>query len=137
MKKKQGENPKIIVFCCNWSVNPGLRLSVFPDEEETTFKTIVTMCCGRVGPELILEAFTRGAWGVMLAGCPPEECEHDGNYKARKRVLLIKKTLEQFNIEPERVALEWFSTGESDKLKKSVETFIEKIVEYGPLELSS
>ncbi len=127
--------PKVIVFCCNWSVKPGLRLSKLSSNEKDD-KSIVAMCCGRVGPDLILEAFSKGAWGVMLAGCPPEECEHDGNYKAQRRFFMLRNMLDQFNIEPERLSLEWFSTGEADKLKKSVDAFTEKIAELGPIQFA-
>lgn len=127
-------NLKVIVFCCNWSVYPGLQLSdLSPTEKESSFETIVTMCSGRVSPELILEAFHHGAWGVMVAGCPPEECEHNGNYKVRRRVLLLKNVLKQFNIEPERVALEWFSTGESAKLRQMMDSFADKVAKLGPI----
>jgi len=128
------EEPKVVVFCCNWSVDPGLRLSIMPSEtRKDPFTTIVTMCCGRVDPELILEAFSNGAWGVMVAGCPPEECSHDGNYKTRRRVLMLKNALGEFNIEPERLALEWFSTGEAEKLRKTATEFSEMIAQMGPI----
>jgi len=128
------EDPKVIVFCCNWSVYPGLQLSDLScTEKESSFEIIVTMCSGRVSPELILEAFSQGAWGVMVAGCPPEECEHNGNYKTRRRVFLLKNLLKQFDIEPDRVALGWFSTGESAKLRQMVDGFTDKMAELGPI----
>lgn len=127
------QNIRVIVFCCNWSVYPGLQLSALSRENKKTFGIIVTMCVGRIEMELILEAFYRGAWGVMIAGCPPDECEHDGNYKLRRRILLIKNLLKQFNIEPERIALEWVSTGESAKLQQMINTLVDKVTELGPI----
>ncbi len=105
-----GDEPKVMVFCCNWSTYPGLQLSRPPESDDAPLEPIITMCAGRLDPELILEAFSRGAWGVLVAGCPPDECEHDGNYKTRRRIMLLRNMLEQFNIEPERLALEWVST---------------------------
>ena len=127
-------NSKAIIFCCNWSVYPGLQLSedvtVKPDPE---YKIIVNMCSGRLSPELILEALTNSAWGVMIAACPMEECEHDGNYKTRRRVLLLKKVLEQFGVEPQRLKLEWIDKGEIMKFKKSIGSFIEDLKKLGPI----
>ena len=117
--KGVGLKPKVLVFCCNWSTYPGLQLSRYAESGNGT-EPIITMCAGRLDPELILEAFSRGAWGVFVAGCPPEECEHDGNYKTRRRILLLKKTLGQLGVEPERLALEWVGVGESAKLAKLV-----------------
>lgn len=130
-------NNKIIVFCCNWSLFPGLQLSESPTLINTPYGMIVTMCSGRVTPELILHAFKEGAWGVMVSGCPSEECEHDGNYKSRRRILLLKNLLNQLNIEPKRIRMGWFSTGESMKLKQAIDNFNEEILELGPIRHSS
>ena len=129
------EKPKIIVFCCNWSVYPGLQLSQFPSSavDDSGVEYVVTMCSGRVSPELVVEAFANGAWGVMVTGCPPGECDHEGNYNMRRRMTLLINTLEQLNICPERIALDWFSASESAKLEKAVSKFTEKITEFGPI----
>ena len=126
-------DPKIVVFCCNWSVYPGLQLSDLEGEPNVSAGTIVTMCTGRIDPELILEAFDKGAWGVMIAACPLGECEHDGNYKTLRRVMLLRKMLKQLNIEPERVRLEYIGTGEVTKLNKAIREFRDSVVKLGPL----
>jgi len=126
-------DPKIVVFCCNWSVYPGLQLSDPEEEPDISAGTIVTMCTGRIDPELILEAFDKGAWGVMIAACPLGECEHDGNYKTVRRVMLLRKMLKQLNIEPERVRLEYIGTGEVAKLHKAIREFRDSVVKLGPL----
>jgi len=123
--------PKVLVFSCNWSTYPGLQLSRL-EESGTVSEPIITMCTGRLDPELILEAFSRGAWGVFVAGCPPDECEHDGNYKTRRRILLLKKTLGQLGVLPSRLTLEWVSTGESAKLAKLVGDFTARMAQLGP-----
>ena len=104
---------------------------------KTSYGIIVTICSGRVSPELILHAFKEGAWGVMISGCPPEKCEHDGNYKARRRILLLKNSLRHFNIEPKRLRMGWFSRGESMKLKNAITDFVDDLEKLGPLKDSS
>jgi coenzyme F420-reducing hydrogenase delta subunit/formate hydrogenlyase subunit 6/NADH:ubiquinone oxidoreductase subunit I len=128
---------KLIVFCCNWSIFPGLQMSESPLLINTSYGVIVTMCSGRVTPELILHAFKEGAWGVMVSGCPPEECDHDGNYRARKRILSLKTSLGHFNIEPERIRMGWFSRGESQKLKRAITDFIKDLEKLGPIREST
>jgi len=130
---REDETKKLIVFCCNWSIFPGLQLSNSPSMIEMPYGAIVTMCSGRVAPELILDAFEEGAWGVMVAGCPPEECDHDGNYKTRRRLILLKNLLKDLNIEPERVRLDWFSTSEVGKLEAEIDTFIKYLKKLGPI----
>ena len=130
---KENKNIKAIVFCCNWSLFPGMQLSKSPTIVKTPYSIIVSMCSGRVAPELVLKALEEGAWGVMVAGCPPEECDHDGNYKTRRRLILLKNFIRELNIEPERIKLDWFSTGESAKLSKAIDDFIKELDRIGPI----
>jgi coenzyme F420-reducing hydrogenase delta subunit/formate hydrogenlyase subunit 6/NADH:ubiquinone oxidoreductase subunit I len=127
------EEKKLLVFACNWSMFPGMQLSETPTLVKMPYGLIVSMCSGRVAPELILDAFEEGAWGVMVAGCPPEECDHDGNYKTRRRLVLLRNILKELNINPKRIRLEWFSTGESAKLKKSIDDFVKDLEKMGPI----
>jgi coenzyme F420-reducing hydrogenase delta subunit/NAD-dependent dihydropyrimidine dehydrogenase PreA subunit len=130
---RKDDEKKLVVFACNYSIFPGLQLSESQTIINLPYGVIVSMCSGRVAPELILEAFEEGAWGVMVAGCPPEECDHNGNYKTRRRLILLKKMLNELNIEPERVKLEWFSTGESSKLLNMINQFVEELEKLGPI----
>ena len=127
--------PKIIVFCCNWCSYAGAdlagtsRLKIKPN-----FRVIRTMCSGRVEPSFILHALAKGADGVMVAGCHPGDCHYStGNYKARRRVMLLKKALPQLGIEPERLRLEWISASEGEKYARVVRSMTEDIRSLGPL----
>ena len=55
------------------------------------------------GPTVVLKAFQLGAGGVMIQGCHPGDCHYaEGNYKAARRISLLKKVVAQFGIEDER-----------------------------------
>jgi coenzyme F420-reducing hydrogenase delta subunit/NAD-dependent dihydropyrimidine dehydrogenase PreA subunit len=127
------DEKKLIVFACNWSLFSGMQLSESPTLIKTPYGVIVSMCSGRVAPELVLNALEEGAWGVMVAGCPPEECDHDGNYKTRRRLVLLKNVLKELNINPKRIKLEWFSTGESAKLKNAIDEYVKELEKMGPI----
>lgn len=131
-------NPSAVIFSCNWSTYPGLQLSrSYLEQSKPEYKVIINMCSGRISPELILETFKNGAWGIMIASCPDDKCEHDGNYKTRRRVILLKRTLEQFGIEPQRLKLEWIDKGEVGKFQKSADDFVSEIKSLGPVNLSA
>ncbi len=137
--KNAGFKPKIIVFCCNWCAYAGAdlagisRLPIKP-----YFKVIRTMCSGRVDPEFIIEAFNRGADGVMVAGCHPGECHYlDGNYRARRRVNLLRMMLPQFGIDPKRLRLEWVSASEAAKFQESINDFIDEITKLGKSQVTN
>lgn len=91
------------------------------------------MCSARIDPEFILRAFRRGADGVMVAGCHPGDCHYlGGNYRARRRIALLKTVLSQFGLNPDRLRLEWVSASEGEKFARVVNDFVARIVDLGP-----
>lgn len=128
--------PKIITFCCNWCSYAGAdaagtaKMRIQPH-----FRIVRTMCSSRVDPELVLEAFRSGAWGVFILGCHPGDCHYkNGNFKALRRTLLLKRLLTQFGIEEERVKIDWVSASEGGRFMTTINEFIERISKLGPLE---
>ncbi len=135
-KAAEKKKPKIVAFCCNWQVHPGLRLSALAkplSHEELPYGIIINVCSGRLNPELILEAFNQGAWGVMIASCPFGECEHDGNYKTAGRVFMLKRLFEQMGIDPKRLKLDYFDRTETAKFSKSINSFADEITTLGAM----
>lgn len=129
-------SPKIVAFCCKWCTSAAAdlagtsRMKVAPD-----FTIIRTLCSSRIDPELILETFRKGAWGVIIGGCHPGDCHyHTGNYKVRRRISLLKNTLNQLGIEPERLRLEWISAAEGRKFVEVMNEFVQKIGQMGPMQ---
>ena len=129
------QEPKIIVFTCNWCSYAGADLAgVSRLHIDPHFRVIRMMCSGRVDPELILKAFKKGAWGVMVAGCHPGDCHYiSGNYKTRRRIPLLKNMIEEFGIDPRRLKLEWISAGEGGRFQQEINRFIDEITEIGPI----
>jgi F420-non-reducing hydrogenase iron-sulfur subunit len=92
------------------------------------------MCSGRIDPTFVLEAFKDGADGVLVAGCHlPSDCHYiSGNFKALRRITLLKKVLKEFGVDPERLRLEWISASEGDKFAAVVRSMVEDIKKLGP-----
>ncbi len=62
-------NPKIIAFCCNWCAYAGADLAgVSRIQYPSNVRIIRVMCSGRVSPDFILNAFQKGADGVLVSG---------------------------------------------------------------------
>lgn len=131
-------NPKILVFTCNWCTYAGADLAgVSRLQINPNFRIVRTMCSGRVDPQFVIEAFLKGADGVMIGGCHPGDCHYiSGNYKALRRVLLLKQLFSQLGIDPTRLRLEWISASEGQKFANVVNEFIQKIKSLGPLQLN-
>jgi len=135
MSEKEQFEPKIIGFLCNWCAYAGADLAgVSRIQYPTNIRIIRVMCSGRIDPTFILEALKDGADGVLVAGCHlPSDCHYiSGNFKALRTIKLLKKVLQQFGIEPERVRLEWVSASEGDKFAAVVKDMVEEIKKLGP-----
>jgi F420-non-reducing hydrogenase iron-sulfur subunit len=135
MSDEKKFEPKIIGFLCNWCSYAGADLAgVSRIQYPPNIIIIRVMCSGRIDPSFILEAFKDGADGVLVAGCHlPSDCHYiSGNFKALRRVTLLKKVLRDFGIEPERLRLEWLSASEGDRFAAIVRDMVEEIKKLGP-----
>jgi len=135
MSDKNEFEPKIIGFLCNWCSYAGADLAgVSRIQYPPNIRIIRLMCSGRIDPAFILEAFKDGADGVLVAGCHlPSDCHYmSGNFKALRRINLLKRVLKDFGIEPERLRLEWISASEGDKFAAVVKSMVENAKKLGP-----
>ena len=126
--------PRIVAFLCHWCTYTGADLAGTTRQQyPPNIRIIHLMCSGAVAPVYVLEAFQRGADGVFIGGCHPRDCHYlEGNYKTLRRILLLKKLLPQFGIEPERLKLEWVSAAEGQRFAQVVTDFISEIKKLGP-----
>jgi F420-non-reducing hydrogenase iron-sulfur subunit len=83
---EDGFQPLIISLCCNWCSYAGADLAgVARIQYPANTRMIRVMCSGMVHPNLVIEAFTKGADGVLLCGCHPGDCHYkEGNLKGEK-----------------------------------------------------
>jgi F420-non-reducing hydrogenase iron-sulfur subunit len=97
-----------------------------------SIRIIRVMCTGMIHPNLVIDALTKGADGVLVCGCHPGDCHYqDGNLKAEKRAEAVKLMLEDFGIEPERFRLEWVSAAEGPRFARVVTEFTEQVRTLG------
>jgi F420-non-reducing hydrogenase iron-sulfur subunit len=126
--------PKLVGFLCNWCSYAGADLAgVSRFQYPPNLRIIRVMCSGRVHPAHILEAFRDGADGVLVAGCHiPTDCHYiSGNFKAQRRIAMVKRLMEQLGIDPERLRLEWISAAEGDKFAKTIREMTEDLKRLG------
>lgn len=86
-----------------------------------------------VHPNLVINALTKGADGVLMCGCHPGDCHYlEGNLRAEARAEAIDLMLEDFGLEPERFKLEWVSASEGDKFARVVQEMTDTLKQLGP-----
>ncbi len=132
-----GWSPRIVAFFCNWCTYTAADLAgVSRMKYAANARVIRLMCSGRVDPQFIVDALTKGADGVLIGGCHPNDCHYaEGNYKCLRRFEMIKRLLKAMGVEEERVRLEWISAAEGEKVKRVVNEMVDTVKQLGPLGL--
>ena len=134
MADEETFEPLIVGFCCNWCSYAGADLAgVSRQQYPPNLRIIRVMCSGMVHPNLVIDALTKGADGVLICGCHIGDCHYlDGNVKAENRKEAIELMLEDFGIEPERFRLEWVSASEGPRFAEVVREMTESVRALGP-----
>ena len=126
--------PKIVAFLCNWCTYTGADLAgTSRIQYPPNVRIIRLMCSGAVDPVYVLKALLDGADGVLIGGCWPGDCHYQtGNYKARRRVAILKETLKQMGLEEDRLWLRWISASEGQLFADTVTEMTAAIKKMGP-----
>jgi coenzyme F420-reducing hydrogenase delta subunit len=126
--------PSLIAFVCNWCTYTAADLAgtsrlTYPDQ----VRLIRVMCTGMVDPQFVLKAFLEGADGVLISGCHPGDCHYiNGNYKARRRVKLLRELLIHFGIEPQRLRLTWIGASDGIEFAAVMGRLVADLKTLGP-----
>ena len=134
MAAPDGWKPKILGIVCNWCSYAGADLAgsaraQYPPD----IRIVRLMCTGRVDPLFIMKAFMDGADGVLVSGCHFGDCHYlEGNYKAAKRMFLLKSVLKDLGIEDKRLRMTFVSASEGAKWAKVVDDVVKTVNTLGP-----
>ena len=127
--------PRVVAFLCNWCSYTGADLAgISRIQWDPSVRIVRVMCSGRMDPTFVAKAFELGADGVIISGCHPGDCHYqEGNYKALRRVHLMKRLLDGFDIDPARLRLVWVSASEGDRWAETANDMAEEIRGLGPM----
>ncbi|MBC7190618.1 hydrogenase iron-sulfur subunit [Candidatus Aerophobetes bacterium] len=130
----QDFEPKIIGFLCNWCSYAGADLAgTSRIQYPPTIRPIRVMCSGSVDSAYILRALLEGADGVLVGGCHPGDCHYiSGNYKARRRISVLKSILNTLGLDDERVKIKWISASEGKRYADTVSQMTSELKKLGP-----
>ncbi len=120
-------DPLIIAFLCQWcsymaADNAGQLHAHYP----WNIIPIKLRCIGNLDPAYVLYAFQKGADKVLILCCHPGSCHYkDGNYKTLKRITILKKLLNQFGINSNKIYFGYASKSEGHKFANICNSIIE------------
>jgi len=128
--------PKIVAFVCNWCTYAGADLTgTSRIKYAPNVKVIRFPCTGRIDFMLLLKAFARGADGIIVSGCHPNDCHYtSGNFHARRRWMVFRRLLDFLGIDVRRVHFFWISAAEGAKWAEMVNETVETVRKLGPFE---
>ncbi len=131
---EQDFEPKIVGFLCNWCTYTGADLAgTSRIQYPPHIRIIRVMCSGAVDPTYILKALLEGADGVFIGGCHPGDCHYlTGNYKARRKIVLMRSILATLGLEPDRLWFRWISASEGQKFADTMNEISDSIKKLGP-----
>jgi coenzyme F420-reducing hydrogenase delta subunit len=126
--------PKILAFCCNWCSYAGIDIAgVSHIQYPASIRLVKVMCIGRIHPDFVLEAFARGADGVLVVGCNVGDCHYlHGNQLATDRLLAMSKLLDGVGIDHRRLKIGYIFAYEGKKFSDLVTEFTSDISMIGP-----
>jgi F420-non-reducing hydrogenase iron-sulfur subunit len=123
--------PKVVCFSCKFSWGYLTDEAVLSKEVENWIPII---CTGKIDTTYMMEAFEKGADGILILGCPEGDCHYqDGNYEAKKRVYLLRRMLESMGIEGERVRIVLSSDPEGHSIAQLTKEMKADMAKLGPI----
>jgi coenzyme F420-reducing hydrogenase delta subunit len=130
MKNRKVEaSSRIIAFTCNWGGYSGIEMvGVNRLEYPANITPIRLTCLGRLNLGLIMKAFELGAGGVILLGCPAEQCNYQSGMKnAQELYKQAKAMLNLLGIDKQRLALVEVPTGDGEFTDRTLTAFAAKV----------
>jgi len=121
--------PRVVIFTCNWNAyeslqEAGKRHLYYP----AGARPLKVDCLGQVSASVILKAFEKGADGVMLAGCSPEECHYEfGSRRAAELFKEVRELAGLLGFGEERLAFYRVHAGQGAALIEYVRAFVAQV----------
>ena len=116
---------KVILFTCNWEAFSSLEAV---GRERSSYSVDVIPirlpCLGRITPGILLKAFEKGAGGVLLLGCPENQCQFQGgNLEAFKVIEETRSLMKLMGFDEKRLGYQLLPA-------ESAEDFLEVLNEF-------
>ena len=126
--------PVLIGFFCKWCTSAAADLAGTTRlQYPPNIRPIQVMCSSAVDPVYVIRALLSGADGVIIGGCPPGDCHYvSGNFRARRRLAMLKTTLKALGLDDDRVWVRWISAAEGPKFAETMREFTEEMKKKGP-----
>jgi len=136
MPDEFSEKPRLLIMACENDAYPALDMAGMSRQEYSAYARIIPVrCLGSVNTIWITDALNSGYDGVILLGCQKGEnyqCHFvKGSEIAHNRMSKIDDTLEQLNMEKERVQTYEVSIADIHRIPQIINDMEKLIAEIG------
>jgi coenzyme F420-reducing hydrogenase delta subunit len=116
----------VLVFTCNWNPYSGMETA---GVERLSYSARVypirVMCLGRLRPGIILKALERGARGVLLLGCPQDECRYEfGGRRAEETFAVARDLVRTMGFSDQWLKMDRVAAGDGNAWVDKIQTFV-------------
>ena len=130
---------KIIAFLCwKWGYGSADMAGTIRAQYPLSIRVVLVPCTGRIGSDMVMRSFGRGADGVMIVGWYPKECDYEtGNYVAKRTSEYLKEVLKAMGLSEERIMFGYCTAAEGQKFQQEAIKFDKLIQKLGPSPLKT
>ncbi len=117
---------RVLVFTCNWNPYSGMEAAGIEGlSYSARIYPLRVMCLGRLRPGILLKAFERGARGVLLLGCPPDECHYEfGGRRAEETFGVSRDLVRAMGYSDQWLKMDRVAAGDSKAWVDKIQTFV-------------
>lgn len=121
--------PKITVFHCF----NALSSTAGADSSEYVISAVRMPCSSLTREVFLLRAFEAGADAVIVLVCPEGDCRYaEGNIRAGKKVVRIKKILDEIGLDGKRLNIHPVSEKDHNTINRIINRTVSGLAELGP-----
>jgi NADPH-dependent glutamate synthase beta subunit-like oxidoreductase/coenzyme F420-reducing hydrogenase delta subunit len=120
------QRDKVVVFTCNWSAYSGLETAGLEHRSYSpSVYPVKVMCLGRLGPGIILKTLEQGASGVLMIGCPPDECRYEfGGRRAEETFAAASELIQKLGYPQKHLKMDRLAVGDGKTLTEMIRQFV-------------
>lgn len=122
-------DPRIVIFTCNWNAHQSLQAA---GKRHLSYpagvRPLKVDCLGQISSSVILKAFEKGADGVMLVGCQPEECHYEfGSRRAAELFEETRRLARMLGFGEEQLEFHQLHADDAEALIDKVRKFVDRL----------
>ena len=118
---------RIAVFCCENSAYKAVETVTDPDIL-ASIDVVRLPCSGKIEAGLVLKTLERSFGGVIVLGCPEENCKYiSGNKRAGRRIASVKSLLTGAGLDPHHVRIDYVSSVDTHKVVMIIKEMQERV----------